>query len=122
MNMQTKPTGLNRVYLAAGHSIRALKWLIKNEAAFKQEAVLSIIMVVISLFFPFSLIEYAILFSALLLVMLTEIINTAIEAAIDRIGPEIHPLSGLAKDLGSLAVMVSCIIAMLVWVSVFMSL
>lgn len=59
------------------------------------------------------------LWCALLVVLLAEIINTAIEAVVDRISLEIHPLSGLAKDLGYLAVMVSVIIAILIWASVF---
>jgi len=119
MNAKQKPTGIKRIYLAAGHSLRAFKWLIANEAAFKQEFWLSVLLVVGSLFFPLSLFEYVFLWCALLIVLLAEIFNTAIEAVVDRIGEEIHPLSGLAKDLGSLAVMVSVIIGILIWVSVF---
>ena len=119
MNDKQKPTGIKRIYLAAGHSLRAFKWLIANEAAFKQEFWLSVLLIVGSLFFPFSLFEYVLLWCALLFVLLAEIFNTAIEAVVDRIGAEIHPLSGLAKDLGSLAVMVSVIIAILIWASVF---
>jgi len=119
MGTKQKPTGIKRIYLAAGHSLRAFKWLIANEAAFKQEFWLSVLLVVGSLFFPFSLFEYVFLWCALLFVLLAEIFNTAIEAVVDRIGAEIHPLSGLAKDLGSLAVMVSVIIATLIWAGVF---
>jgi len=122
MNETVKPAGLKRVYLAAGHSLRAFKWLINNEAAFKQELWLSGILLLISLVFPFTLFEYIALWGALLLVLLTEIINTAIEAVVDRIGLEIHPLSGLAKDLGSLAVLVSLLFATLVWAGLFITL
>lgn len=122
MSLRRKPTGIKRIYLAGGHSLRAFKWLIINEAAFKQECWLSVALVACSLFFPFSLLEYVLLWCALLVVLLTEIINTAIEAVVDRISLEIHPLSGLAKDLGSLAVMVSVIIAILIWGSVFINL
>lgn len=119
MNAKAKPTGIKRIYLATGHSLRAFKWLIANEAAFKQEFWLSVFLVVGSLFFPFSLFEFVFLWCALLFVLLAEIFNTTIEAVVDRIGAEIHPLSGLAKDLGSLAVMISVIIAILIWASVF---
>lgn len=119
MNPKQKPTGLKRIYLAGGHSLRAFKWLIINEAAFKQEFWFSIILVACSLFFSFSLLEYVSLWCALLIVLLVEILNTAIEAVVDRVGMEIHPLSGLAKDLGSLAVMVSIIIAIVIWGCVF---
>lgn len=119
MKYHQKPTGLKRIYLAGGHSLRALKWLLKNEAAFKQEFILSITLILFSLLFSFSFMDYIILWSALLFVMLIEILNTAIEAVVDRVGLEIHPLSGLAKDLGSLAVMVSIIIAVFTWLSIF---
>jgi diacylglycerol kinase (ATP) len=115
MNNQGKPTGLKRVYLATGHSLRAFKWLINNEAAFKQEITLSVVLFIITFFLNISLSEQINLWLALILVLFAEVVNTAIEAVVDRVGLEHHPLSGLAKDLGSLAVMLSLIAAMLIW-------
>ncbi|KGJ86619.1 diacylglycerol kinase [Colwellia psychrerythraea] len=118
MNYQSKPTGLKRVYLATGHSLRALKWLIKNEAAFKQETVLSVVLFIITFFLNISLTEQISLWLTLIFVLFAEVVNTAIEAVVDRVGLEHHPLSGLAKDLGSLAVMLSLIAAMLIWLKI----
>ena len=118
MNYLHKPKGFKRVYLAAGHSFRAFKWLVLHEAAFKQEIILSIILISVTFLLPISLAEQINLWLALLFVLFAEVVNTAIEAVVDRIGLEHHPLSGLAKDLGSLAVFISLICAALVWVQV----
>lgn len=118
MSYQGKPTGLKRVYLATGHSLRAFKWLIKNEAAFKQEITLSVLLFIITFFLNISLSEQINLLLALLAVLFAEVVNTAIEAVVDRVGLEHHTLSGLAKDLGSLAVMLSLIAAVLIWIKI----
>lgn len=112
---QNKPQGLKRIYLATLNSNRALRWLIKNEAAFRQEALLLIVSVAVSFFFNVSLKEQLVLIIAILFIIFTEILNTAIEVVVDRIGLEIHPLSGLAKDLGSAAVLISIAIALCTW-------
>ena len=77
---------------------------------------LLLIAIPLSFFFNISIKEQAILLLAIVFVIFTEIINTAIEAVVDRIGLEIHPLSGLAKDLGSAAVLISLIIASSIWI------
>ena len=110
-----KPTGLKRIYLASLNSTRAFKWLIKNESAFKQELLLLLITVPLSFLFEVTRMEQVALVLSVLFIVFTEIINTAIEAVVDRISLEIHPLSGLAKDLGSAAVLVSLVIALIVW-------
>ena len=115
---ENKPKGLKRVYLATLNSTRAFKWLLKNEAAFRQELLLLIMSFPVTFLFNITLKEQLVLFVAVLFIMFTEIINTAIEAVVDRVGLEIHPLSGLAKDLGSAAVLVSIVIATFVWLSV----
>tara|TARA_Y100001936_G_scaffold202099_1_gene204600 strand:+ start:253 stop:618 length:366 start_codon:yes stop_codon:yes gene_type:complete len=112
---QNKPQGLKRIYLATLNSNRALRWLIKNEAAFRQEILLLIVSVPVSFFFNISLKEQLVLIIAILFIIFTEILNTAIEVVVDRIGLEIHPLSGLAKDLGSAAVLISIAIALCTW-------
>lgn len=116
-----KPKGLKRLFLALGHSIRAFKWLCKNEAAFRQEIVLLALTLIILPFLSFSLYDALLIICATLFVMFAEVINTAIEAIVDRIGLEIHELSGLAKDLGSACVTLSIVILGLVWLVVLYS-
>lgn len=111
-----KPTGAKRVYLAFLNSTRAFKWLVKNESAFKQELLLLIVAFGVSFLFDVSRLEQVLLVLSVVFIMFTEVVNTAIEAVVDRVGLEIHPLSGLAKDLGSLAVLLSIIIATAIWV------
>lgn len=113
---ENKPKGLKRVYLATLNSTRAFKWLLRNEAAFRQELLLLVLSIPVTFLFNITLKEQLILIVAVLFIMFTEIINTAIEAVVDRIGLEIHPLSGLAKDLGSAAVLMSILISFITWV------
>jgi diacylglycerol kinase (ATP) len=110
-----KPTGLTRILLATKNSYTAFQWLFKNESAFRQECLLLAITVPISFLFNITAMEQVILICSVLFIMLTEIVNTAIEVIVDRISLELHPLSGLAKDLGSAAVGTSLIIAGLIW-------
>ncbi len=110
-----KPTGVRRVFLAFNNTLKGFWWMCKNEAAFKQEVALTIVLILVTFILNISLIEQAILISTLLGVLLVETINTAIEAVVDRIGLEIHPLSGLAKDLGSAAVFLSLTITFIIW-------
>ncbi|GAA6204045.1 diacylglycerol kinase [Thalassotalea sp. SU-HH00458] len=113
-----KPRGLSRIYLASLNSLRAFSWLINHEAAFRQELLLLIIATPVTFLLDITVKEQIILIVALLFIIFTEIINTAIEAIVDKVGLEIHPLSGLAKDLGSAAVLLSVVIAVLVWIAV----
>ncbi|MDU0352696.1 diacylglycerol kinase [Paraglaciecola aquimarina] len=117
---KNKPKGLKRVYLATLNSIRAFKWLIKNEAAFRQELLLLSIASPATFLFDITVSEQLILILAILFILLTEILNTAIEAIVDRVSFEIHPLSGLAKDLGSAAVLISVVIAVCLWLAVLL--
>ena len=90
----------------------------QNEAAFKQEAGVLLVTIPILFFWEITLYEKLLLFVCGLLVLLAEITNTAIEVTVDRISYELNPLSGLAKDLGSAAVMLSLCIFVLAWLSV----
>lgn len=110
-----KHKGAKRIYLALINSIQGFKWLIKNETAFQQELILILVLSTASCFFNTSLLLHLLLIVSLFFVLLVEVINTAIEATIDRIGLEHHSLSGLAKDLGSLAVLISLAIAIATW-------
>ncbi|GAC34051.1 diacylglycerol kinase [Paraglaciecola polaris] len=110
-----KPRGFKRIYLASKNSLRALIWLFINESAFRQECLALVIAIPITFLLNVSLIEQTILISVILFVILCEILNTAIEVIVDRIGLEMNTLSGLAKDLGSAAVTVSILLALITW-------
>lgn len=117
-NTPFRKTGLVRILQASRFSYQGLKWLLLNEPAFRQESLLFVVLTVVSFGLDITPLQQLLLVISLLVVLLVEILNTAIEAAIDRIGPEIHPLSGLAKDLGSAAVSISLLIATLCWLVV----
>lgn len=110
-----KQQGFKRIYLALMNSVKGFKWLVKNEAAFQQELIIIVLLSIFSGFLNVSLLIHLLLIISLFFVLLVEVINTAIEATIDRIGLEHHYLSGLAKDLGSLAVFISLAIAAATW-------
>lgn len=114
-NNKDKPQGIKRIYLASLNSFRAFKWLYQHESAFKQELLLLFISIPVTFIFEISYAEQMILVLSILFIIFTEVINTAIEAVVDRVGLEIHPLSGLAKDLGSAAVLISLLIAIMIW-------
>ncbi|MDO6444708.1 diacylglycerol kinase [Colwellia sp. 1_MG-2023] len=117
---KNKPKGLKRVYLATLNSTRAFKWLLDNEAAFRQELMLLACSIALTCLFNITFKEQLILIISILFIIFTEVLNTAIEAIVDRIGLEIHPLSGLAKDLGSAAVLISILICSGVWVIILL--
>ena len=93
-------------------------WLLRNEAAFRQELLLLVLAGGASFLLDITALQRCALVVSLLLILLVEILNSAIEATIDRIGLDQHPLSGLAKDLGSAAVFISLAIAAVVWVAI----
>jgi len=115
---QRKHTGLRRLWLATLNSRRSLTWLVRNEAAFREELLLLVGLGSASFALDVTALERCALIVSLLLILLVEILNTAIETTIDRIGTERHPLSGLAKDLGSAAVFLSLVIAAVVWTGI----
>lgn len=115
---QQKNTGLKRLWQATLNSRRSLLWLARNEAAFREELLLLVVMGGASFFLDVTVLERCALIVSLLVVLLVETLNTAVETTIDRIDLEIHPLSGLAKDLGSAAVFISLVIAAVVWASI----
>ena len=108
-------TGFMRVIRATRYSAQgfALAW--RHESAFRQELTLALIMAPIALWLGRSPLEKALLIGVCLLVLVVELLNSAIEAAIDRHGDEVHELSGRAKDMGSAAVFVALTIAGLIW-------
>ena len=107
--------GLKRVFRATGFSIKGLKAAWKHEAAFRQEAVLALAMLPITLLANVSTTERVLLIMSVMIVLIVELLNSAIEAVVDRVGDEIHPLSGQAKDIASAAVFMSLILCAITW-------
>lgn len=113
--MKPKTKGIRRILNASIYSWRGLKSAWLSEAAVRQELFLLAILLPTALLLPVTPAEKALLIFSVFLILLVELINSAIEAAIDRIGPEYHPLSGKAKDIGSAAVLIAIIMAAIVW-------
>lgn len=114
--------GLKRVFRATGFSIKGLKAAWQNEAAFRQEAVLAILMLPIALLVNVSAPERILLIMTLMIVLIVELLNSAIEAVVDRVGDEIHPLSGQAKDIASAAVFISLVMCAITWAMILLPL
>ena len=108
-------TGIRRVLRATGYSMQGFAHAFRNEAAFRQELGLTIVLIPVAIWLGRSIIEIALLVAVLLFVLVVELLNSAVEAAIDRHGEEQHELSGAAKDLGSAAVFVSLSLVVVVW-------
>ncbi|MEQ5564850.1 MULTISPECIES: diacylglycerol kinase [Providencia] len=113
--MASQVKGFTRVIKAAGYSLKGLKAAWVNEAAFRQESVAAIIAIFIAFYIDISYIDRILLVSSVVLVAIVELLNSAIEAVVDRIGSEYHELSGRAKDIGSAAVFVSIGLALFIW-------
>lgn len=108
-------TGLKRIVNAAGYSFDGLRAAFLGEAAFRQLVLLNVILVPLAFWLPVSRAERAILAAVCLLGLVVELLNSAVEAAIDRISLERHPLSKNAKDMGSAAQLVALTAIALVW-------
>ena len=113
--MKPGRTGLSRVFHAAIYSWQGLKAAFKHESAFRQELVLVVIFIPLAVWLTRNPVELSLLIGSLLLVLIVELINSAIEAVVDRFGGEKHELSGRAKDIGSAAVLISLMNVALVW-------
>ncbi len=108
-------TGWRRLVNAAGYSWAGLKAAWRNEEAFRQEGLLCVVLTPLALWLGDNAVEQALLIGSLLLLVIVELLNTGIEAAVDRIGQEHHELSGRAKDIGSAAVFVAVLNVAVVW-------
>ncbi|GAA0683071.1 diacylglycerol kinase [Marinobacterium maritimum] len=111
----TKTTGLARFYHATRYSIKGIRAAYRNEPAFRYESWAALAMLPGAFWIAQSGLQLGLLISTLLLVLIMELINTAIEAVVDRAGTEFNTLAGLAKDLGSAAVLFALFITALVW-------
>lgn len=107
--------GLRRIWNAGLYSIAGIRASWMNEAAFRQELVLSLFLLPAALWVGDTAVERALLIGTCLLVLVVELLNSAVEAVVDRIGEDIHQLSGRAKDMGSAAVFISLWITILCW-------
>jgi len=107
--------GWRRLWAATGYSIQGLKSAWINESAFRQELLLVLVLAPLAFWLGTTLTQRALLILSLLLVLITELLNSAIEAVVDRIGTETNELSGRAKNLGSAAVLVALVAAGCVW-------
>lgn len=114
--MDNRPrTGWRRLRAAAGYSIQGLKAAWINEAAFRQELLAGLLLAPLAFWLGTTATQRALLVFSLLVVLITELLNSAVEAVVDRIGSGHHELSGRAKNMGSAAVMVALIAAAGVW-------
>lgn len=107
--------GLPRLFRATKVSYVGLGWALREEEAFRIEAILCLLLVPAAIYFGHNGVERAIMVMSLFMVVITELLNTAVEVVVDRIGLERHELSGRAKDLGSAAVHLSLVQVPVVW-------
>ena len=113
-------TGLQRIFNATRYSLAGLRQAALHEQAFRQELLLTVVLAPLALWLGENGVERALMIASLLVVLIVELLNSAIEATQDRISLEQHPLAKHAKDLGSAAVMLALVSAALVWLLVLL--
>jgi diacylglycerol kinase (ATP) len=113
--LSPKKKGLKRIIAATKYSFNGLKLAAQTVSAFRQELIASLILISLAIWLGDSSIEQSLLISSVIFVMIVELLNTAVEAVVDRVSPGFHELSRQAKDLGSAAVFLSISLASLVW-------
>ncbi len=116
-----KPTGVRRIVRATRSSLNGLAEAIRGEAAFQQELLLAVVLVPLALFLGESGVERALLIGSIIGLLVVELLNTSVEAAVDRTSLELHPLSKRAKDLGSAAVALALLNVVVIWVLVLLT-
>ncbi|MGD8118679.1 diacylglycerol kinase [Vibrio sp. TRT 29B02] len=117
--MQPKTThGLKRLKNATRYSCQGLKAAFKNEPAFREEILLAALMIPVAILLAENQWQRILLIATIVLVLIAELFNSAIEAVVDRIGTEQHEMAGLAKDLGSASVMVTMLLTGYVWLDI----
>ncbi len=113
--MKNRAVGLHRIVSAFGFSVAGLRAAFRHEAAFRQEVVLAILLIPLSLVLGNTNIERVLLAGSVFLVLIVELLNSAVETVVDRIGSEYHDLAGRAKDMGSAAVLLTFVLMIGVW-------
>lgn len=116
-----KNRGIKRLFYALIYSWQGLKSALKHEEAFRQEFLAFVILTIVSMFLDVTAFERLIMISTLVLVMIVEVLNSAIETTIDRVSYDKHKLSGRAKDYGSFAVLMTILIATASWLTILFS-
>jgi diacylglycerol kinase (ATP) len=119
--VREKPKGLTRILRAAAASRKGFQGAYREEAAFRQELGLSLLVIPLGLWLGRTGVERALLVAPMLLVLIVELLNSAVEATVDRIGLERHVLAGLAKDIGSAAVFMSFVLLGVMWLLVLIA-
>lgn len=114
-------SGLSRIVKAGQCSIQGLKAVFKHEAAFRQELLVVAVLLPVAFIISNTPLGTSLMIFGLGLILLVEVLNSAIEAIVDRIGLEQHELSGRAKDLGSLAVLMAILLCAVLWAGVYLS-
>jgi diacylglycerol kinase (ATP) len=115
---KTGVTGLRRVWNAMFFSFAGLTAALKHESAFRQECALAVVMLPAAFWVGGNAVEYSLLVGSVMLVLIVELLNSAVEAVVDRVGTDAHTLSGQAKDMGSAAVFLSLLLVLFVWSAV----
>ena len=113
--LRHKPGGFSRVLGAFRYSFQGFQHAWQEEAAFRQELALALVLIPLGLYLGRGGTERAMMVGSVLLILIVEILNSAIEAVVDRAGTSQHPLAGMAKDMGSAAVMMSFVLLGMVW-------
>ena len=111
----SKSSGFTRIVRATSYSYAGLRAAFRHEAAFRQELGFAVVLGPLAFFVGHDGLEIGLLLATLALVLIVELLNSAIETLVDRVGPEFHELSGRAKDMGSAAVMLSLGLVLVVW-------
>ena len=119
--MANNVTGIQRIVNAAGYSWQGLRAAWQHEAAFRQEAIAALVAIVVACWLDVDVISRVLMIGSVVLVIIVEILNSAIEAVVDRIGQERHPLAGRAKDMGSAAVLLAILLALFIWIALLWS-
>jgi diacylglycerol kinase (ATP) len=108
-------SGLVRIWRAIGYSLAGLRGAYAEEHAFRQECLLALVLIPLALWLPVDNVRRALMIASMLLVLIVELMNSAVEAVVDRVSMENHPLAKRAKDIGSAAVMLSLLNLAVVW-------
>ena len=118
MNPHKSKAGMARIWRALLYSRRGLRDAWRHEHAFRQELIMVLCLAPVIVLVPVSLVERAAMAATLLLVLIVELLNSAIEAVVDRVSLDHHELSGRAKDMGNAAVMLALVLAGLTWAAI----
>lgn len=118
---KTGYTGIRRLVWAARFSLRGLAAAWRHESAFRQECAVALIALPLALWLGGTAVERALLAGSVGFVLIVELLNSGIEAVVDRIGADEHPLSGRAKDMGSAAVLLAIVVAVMIWLLVLLA-